>query len=551
MSSSAVDPGPLVIQSDGTILLEVESPAHERARDLLSGFAQLEKSPELIHTYRLTPLSLWNAAAVGMTYETVATGLQALARYPVPKPVLDFLREQLGRYGRTRLTREPDGSLLLSSEDSAVLSELAAEKDLEGLISGKRRGGYAVLPLHRGALKQAMVGLGYPVLDLCGYAEGTPLDMKLKASCVLRPYQTAAVDAFHAGGGPRGGAGVVVLPCGAGKTIVGMGAMCKLGARTLVLTTSTVAVHQWIREILDKTELEAEAIGEYTGGRKEVRPVTIATYQMLTHRDSKDADFRHLDLLRETGWGLIVYDEVHMLPAPVFRVTAEIQARRRLGLTATLVREDGRENDVFALIGPKRFELPWKVLEGQGFIAEALCTEIRVDLPDDLRVQYALSDQRSRFRIASENPRKTRLVEELLAEHRDAPTLVIGQYLEQLETLARDLELPLITGKTPSTERERLYAAFRRGEERVLVVSKVANFAIDLPDASVAIEVSGTFGSRQEEAQRLGRILRPKERTARFYTLVSRDTKEQEFARKRQLFLVEQGYRYQIVNANP
>jgi len=545
---------PLVVQSDGTILLEVSSPSYERARDLLSGFAALEKSPEYVHTYRLTPLSLWNAAAVGVDHEHVARGLASLSRYPVPPLVLAFVREQLARYGRLRLVPSGDERLALTSDDPTLLSELGADDRLEGLLAGRGADGFAVEPRNRGALKQALVRIGYPVEDLCGYVDGAPLDVALRGTdrtgtaFALRPYQEAAVEAFLAGGGPRGGAGVVVLPCGAGKTVVGLGVMSRVRARSLVLTTSTVAVRQWIEEILDKTGIPAHAVGEYTGERKETRPVTVTTYQMLTHRPSKEGDFPHLDLMRDAGWGLIVYDEVHLLPAPVFRATAEIQARRRLGLTATLVREDGREEDVFALIGPKRFEVPWKRLEGEGFIAEAHCTEVRVDLPPERRVEYALADRRRRFRIAAENPAKRGLVEEILAAHPREPALVIGQYLDQLDAIARGLGLPLLTGKTPSGERERLYAAFRRGEERVLVVSKVANFAVDLPDASLAIQVSGTFGSRQEEAQRLGRILRPKSRPSRFFTLVSRDTVEQEFARKRQLFLVEQGYRYRIAD---
>ena len=563
MSTSAADAisgipaaaRPLVVQSDGTLLLEVASPAYEQARDLLAGFAQLEKSPEYVHTYRLTPLSLWNAAAVGLDYDHVAAGLTALARYPVPALVLEFVREQLGRYGRTRLAPGGDGRLLLSADASLLLTELGADERLAGLLGERRTNGFAVEARNRGALKQAMTRIGYPVEDLCGYVDGAPLALALRGTdaagrpFALRDYQVAAVEAFHRGGGPSGGAGVVVLPCGAGKTMVGMGAMARLGARTLILTTSTVAVHQWITELRDKTDLQPQDVGEYTGERKDMRPVTVTTYQILTHRASKDGDFPHLDLMRESGWGLIIYDEVHMLPAPVFRTTAEIQVRRRLGLTATLVREDGREDDVFALIGPKRFEVPWKVLEEKGFIAAATCTEIRVDLATERRVAYALAGRRDKFRIAAENPVKLALVEELITANPGEPTLVIGQDLDQLAIIARDLGLPLITGKTPSAERERLYAEFRRGEQRVLVVSKVANFAIDLPDASLAIQVSGTFGSRQEEAQRLGRILRPKSRPARFFTLVSRDTVEQDFARKRQLFLVEQGYRYRIVNA--
>jgi DNA excision repair protein ERCC-3 len=545
---------PLVVQSDGTLLVEVASSAYEQARDLLAGFAQLEKSPEYVHTYRLTPLSLWNAAAVGLDYDHIAAGLASLARYPVPALVLQFVREQLGRYGRTRLVPGGDGSLLLCADAPALLVELGADERLAGLLGERTPDGFAVEPRNRGALKQALTRVGYPVEDLCGYVGGAPLALALRAvdaagtRLSLREYQTAAVDAFHRGGGPSGGAGVVVLPCGAGKTMVGMGAMARLRTRTLILTTSTVAVHQWMNELADKTDLPRSDMGEYTGQHKDLRPVTVSTYQILTHRASTDGGFPHLDLIRDSGWGLIIYDEVHMLPAPVFRATAEIQARRRLGLTATLVREDGREDDVFALIGPKRFEVPWKVLEQSGFIAEASCTEIRVDLAAERRIAYALAERRDKFRIAAENPVKLAIVEELITANPGEPTLVIGQYLDQLATIARDLGLPLVTGKTPSAERERLYAAFRAGDERVLVVSKVANFAIDLPDASLAIQVSGTFGSRQEEAQRLGRILRPKSRPARFFTVVSRDTVEQDFARKRQLFLVEQGYRYRIVN---
>ena len=559
MASNPLDamPGPLIVESDGTLLLEVEHPGFGQARDLLGGFAQLERSPEYVHTYRITPLSLWNAAAVGLTYELISTGLQTLARYPVPEKVLAFVRDQLSRYGRLKLVPAAEGELRLESDDSRVLAEVSRDERLAGLFRGESAGGLQVAAKDRGALKQAMVHVGYPVEDLCGYVSGTalPLDLRERAlggaAFNLRPYQVAAVEAFHVGGGPRGGAGVVVLACGAGKTMVGIGVMARVAERTLVLTTSTLAVHQWMEELLDKTHLDPDLIGEYTGHRKDIRPVTVATYQMLTHRSSKEGDFPHLDLLRDAGWGLIIYDEVHMLPAPVFRTTAEIQARRRLGLTATLVREDAREDDVFALIGPKRFEIPWKVLETQGFIAQARCSEVRVALPDERRVAYALADRRERFRLAAENPEKIRLLEELLAEHPLEPTLVIGQYLDQLGAVARALGLPLITGATPQAERERLFELFRAGSQRVLVVSKVANFAIDLPDASLLIQISGAYGSRQEEAQRLGRILRPKARPSLFFTLVSLDTVEQEFARKRQLFLVEQGYQYQIMIRHP
>ncbi|MBI4816212.1 MAG: helicase-associated domain-containing protein [Deltaproteobacteria bacterium] len=545
---------PLIVQSDGTVLLEVDGPGYEEARDFLGGFAQLERSPEHVHTYRLTPLSLWNAAAVGFRYEPIAAGLERLSRFPVPNTALELVREQLSRYGRTRLTRGPSDELLLASDDPAVLRQVSADEHVGPLLLGQRGGGFAISAKDRGALKVAMIRLGHPVEDLCGYVTGTRLEVSIGdrgrsgEPFALRPYQSAAVNAFHAGGGPSGGAGVIVLPCGSGKTIVGIGVLSRVGARTLVLTTSTLAVHQWIDELLERTNLSPESIGEYTGLRKDVRPVTIATYQMLTHRPSKESEFPHLELLRDAGWGLIVYDEVHMLPAPVFRATAELQARRRLGLTATLVREDGREDDVFALIGPKRYEVPWRVLEGQGYIAEASCSEVRVELSTSRRVEYALANRRDKFRIAAENPLKEEVVAELLVEHSGEPALVIGQYIDQLERVSKFLDRPLITGSTPQAERERLFDRFRRGEERVLVVSKVANFAIDLPDASLLIQVSGTYGSRQEEAQRLGRILRPKARPATFYTIVSRDTVEQEFARKRQMFLVEQGYGYQIMN---
>ncbi len=544
---------PLIVQRDGKLLVEVEGPAYPEVREALGGFAQLERSPERIHTYRLTALSLWNAAAVGLDYESVARVLTRWSRYPVPDEVLDLVRDQLSRFGRTRLVRGADDELLLTSDDASVLGLAGADGPTAALFRRRDAGGAAIAAKDRGALKQAMVRLGYPVEDLCGYVDGAPLAIALRdrdgrgRPFALRAYQAAAVEAFHVGGGVRGGAGVVVLACGAGKTVVGIGAMSRVGARTLVLTTSTFAARQWIREIIDKTHVPVEAVGEYTGTRKDVRPITVATYQMLTHRTSSEGEFSHLKLLRDAGWGLVIYDEVHMLPAPVFRATAELQARRRLGLTATLVREDGREDDVFALIGPKRFELPWKVLEQQGFIAEATCTEVRVELSRERRVAHALAPKRDRFRLAAENPAKGPLVARLLAEHAGVPALVIGQFLDQIGELSRELGLPLITGATPQVERERLFDRFRRGEERALVVSKVANFAIDLPDAGLLIQVSGTFGSRQEEAQRLGRVLRPKARPSRFYTLVSRDSVEQEFAAKRQMFLVEQGYRYDIV----
>lgn len=548
---------PLVVQRDGTLLLDTEGPCYAEVRDLLGGFAHLLRSPEGVHTYRLSPLSLWNAAAVGLPREELERGLERWSRSGVPEEVYTLLREHYGRYGRLRLEGTAEEDLALHGEDERALA-LAAKDPRTAPLVRWHEGTLRVARGDRGLLKQALVELGYPVLDLCGYEAGSALEIRLReGECrsgrpfAPRPYQSAAVSAFHAGGGAHGGAGVVVLACGAGKTVVGLGAMEAVGARTLVLTTSTLAAQQWIREVLDKTELTEEQVGEYTGERKTVRPVTVATYQMLTHRGAAEGRFPHLELLRDAGWGLLVYDEVHALPAPIFRATAELQARRRLGLTATLVREDGREGDVFALIGPKRYELPWRSLEAQGYIAQALCTEVRVELSRARRVEYALAPGKDRFRVASENSAKDALVAELLAAHPEVPALVVGQYLEQLERLARSLELPLVTGATPHREREKLFRAFREGTLRALVVSKVANFALDLPDAGLLVQVSGTFGSRQEEAQRLGRILRPKARPSRFYSLVSRDTVEQEFAGKRQRFLVEQGYRYGIVTAEP
>jgi len=551
-----IPPGerPLVVQSDGTLLLDVQGAWAAAARNALCSFAQLERSPEYVHTYRITPLSLWNAAAAGVTADWIDRALRLFSRYPVPDLVRHELRDQMNRFGRATLLPWSGGALLLRVDDPLLRLEIANSEEVAPLLASARAEGFLAPIRHRGALKQALVKIGYPAEDLCGYSEGVALPLGLSPttrdgrSFALHPYQQAAADAFHQGGGPRGGAGVVVLPCGSGKTIVGIGIMVRLQTSTLILATNTVAVHQWCDEILDKTDLAAEMIGEYTGDRKQIRPVTIGTYQILSHRATRAGEFEHLDLLRQQQWGLIIYDEVHMLPAPVFRATADIQVRRRLGLTATLVREDGREGDVFALIGPKKFDLPWKVLEKTGYIAEAECFEIRLELPEKERIRYALAERRERHRIAAENPRKIKIVEELIQNSPEDSILVIGQYLDQLQRVSSDLSLPLITGKTPVAERERLYGEFRRGRIRVLTVSKVANFAIDLPDASMAIEISGTFGSRQEEAQRLGRILRPKSRSARFYALVSQDTSEQRFAARRQLFLVEQGYRYRIVH---
>ncbi|HZF10478.1 MAG TPA: DNA repair helicase XPB [Thermoanaerobaculia bacterium] len=550
---------PLIVQGDHTLLVEVDSPRYPEARDRLSPFAELVKSPEHIHTYRITPLSIWNACAAGVSPDDIVAALADLAKYPVPEHVTKGVRDHASRYGRLRLVRLAPHSeeLALIAADRPLAEEIARQRGVAPLL-GERLSplSFRVDPARRGRLKQALVKTGFPAEDLAGYAAGESLALSLRETTrrgrpfALRDYQLAAAAAFHAGGAEHGGSGVIVLPCGAGKTMVGIAAMAAFQCSTLILTTSVTAVQQWIDELLDKTGLDKEQIGAYHSGAKEVRPVTVATYQILTHR-RRGGDFTHLELFDHRDWGLIVYDEVHLLPAPIFQVTAGLQARRRLGLTATLVREDGHEDDVFALIGPKRAEVPWKVLERQGWIAEAACTEIRVEMPEHLRMPYALAEPRLKFRLASENPKKTRLVREILARHPEEPALVIGMYLDQIESIARELGFPVLTGETPQRRRDELFADFRRGRLRVLAVSKVANFAVDLPDAALAVQVSGTFGSRQEEAQRLGRLLRPKPgaNQAHFYTLVSRDTVEQEFARERQLFLCEQGYEYRIRDA--
>lgn len=558
---------PLIIQSDRSLLLEVDNPKYEQARDLLACFAELVKSPEFIHTYQITPLSLWNAAAAGERADDLIAALQRYAKFDLPTNVVTDIRDYMSRYGRLRLARHDDGALVLESDDTALIAQVWHAKQCRPLLI-ERLDDHRLLvePTARGQIKQALVQLGFPAADLVGYVDGEALPLEIRhttgsgRSFGLRDYQSTAVDLFYANGSSRGGSGVIVLPCGAGKTMVGIGVIVQVGSQTLILCPNTVAVRQWIGELLDKTTLTPDMIGEYTGERKEIRPVTLATYQILTYRPTKtnaetgaETDFPHFHLFNERNWGLIIYDEVHLLPAPVFRITAEIQARRRLGLTATLVREDSRETDVFSLIGPKKYEVPWRDLERQGWIAEAQCTEIRMNLPPELRMTYATAgDSRIQYRIAAENPLKLEVMDALLDRHRDDNVLVIGQYLDQLNQIQARTGAPLITGKTPTRERERLYAAFKRGEERLLIVSKVANFAIDLPDANVAIQVSGTYGSRQEEAQRLGRVLRPKPdgQPAHFYTLVTRDTRDHDFAANRQLFLTEQGYRYAVMDVS-
>ncbi|MDR6200839.1 DNA excision repair protein ERCC-3 [Microbacterium sp. SORGH_AS428] len=543
--------GPLIVQSDRTVLLEVAHPESENARHELAVFAELERAPEHIHTYRITRLGLWNARAAGHDAQDMLDTLDRWSRFPVPPSVATDIRETVGRYGRLVIERGPygddDDALLLRSTDAAVLAEVSRNKRIQPLLIAHPSPGVHVIDAWaRGQIKQELLKIGWPAEDLAGYTPGTPHPIDLEETdWSLRPYQRQAVDIFT-----EGGSGVVVLPCGAGKTLVGAAAMADTKTTTLILVTNAVSARQWRDELLKRTTLTPEEIGEYSGQVKEVKPVTIATYQILTAK--RKGEYAHLALLDALDWGLVVYDEVHLLPAPVFKLTADLQARRRLGLTATLVREDGREGDVFSLIGPKRFDAPWKEIEAQGFISPAACFEVRVDLPADERLEYAAAVDEDRYRLAATAPAKIDVVRALAARHSDEQILVIGQYLDQIDIIAEALGAPKITGATPVDEREQLYQAFREGTVPLLVVSKVANFSVDLPDASVAIQVSGSFGSRQEEAQRLGRLLRPKSNghTASFYTLIARDTVDQDFAQNRQRFLAEQGYSYTILDAD-
>lgn len=552
---------PVIVQSDRSVLLEVERALYEDARDALAQFAELEKSPDYIHTYRITPLSLWNAASAGLTAEDIIASLQKFAKYDIPQNVLLDVREYVGRYGRLRLLKE-GADLILESGDRALVLELLHQKSVKPYILAELTPNRLLVDnQHRGLLKQALIKIGFPVEDVAGYVDGASLPIELRDTALsgkpfsLRAYQRDAVSVFYAGGSARGGSGVLVLPCGAGKTVIGIATLARIQQQTLVLTTNITALRQWRDELLDKTDITPDQVGEYSGEAKEIRPITLTTYQILTYRKNKDDDFVHMGLFNNENWGLIVYDEVHLLPAPVFRAVADIQGKRRLGLTATLVREDGKEDDVFSLIGPKKFDVPWKQLEQQGWIAKAACIEIRVPMPEENRLEYAVADNKAKFRLASENPAKLDIIRRLIKRHQGDNILVIGQYIDQLEMISREFDAPIITGKTPSKEREVLYAKFKKGEIKLMIVSKVANFAIDLPDANVAIQVSGTFGSRQEEAQRLGRVLRPKgegiENIAHFYSVVTKDTKDQDFAQNRQLFLTEQGYRYTVEIEDP
>ncbi|MBO4640786.1 MAG: DEAD/DEAH box helicase [Treponema sp.] len=565
---------PLIVQGDRSLLLDVHAPLAEECRNALIPFAELEKSPEHLHTYKLTPLSLWNAASAGFSAQDAVDVLERFARYDVPQAVVTWIKEVASRFGKIRLIpceveegEEKDSSkeqfLSLVAQTEAIYKEIGANIAVKKLLGAGSCDGpstssgiaysYTIKLTDRGTIKQLLLEAGWPVKDEVTLTDGEPLEFNLREKTtrgeplVIRDYQTAAAKALVGDKGPGTGFGTIVLPCGSGKTIVGMQIMDMLKTSTLIITTNISAVHQWIDELLDKTNLTKDDIAEYTGESKDIKPVTIATYQVLTWRPDKEGPFPHFSIFHERPWGLIIYDEVHMLPAPVFRVVAELQAVRRVGLTATLVREDGCEGYVFSLVGPKRYDVPWKELERDKWIASAECIEVRIDLPDYKEIDYAVAGAREKHKIASQNTNKLPLVSQIINKYSEDKILVIGQYLEQLAQIAKELNAPIITGKTPTAERDRIYGEFRKGNIRVLVVSKVANFAIDLPDASLAIQVSGTFGSRQEEAQRLGRILRPKERTSRFFTLITRNTVEEEFSSNRQKFLAEQGYSYRIV----
>lgn len=547
---------PLIVQGDGKVLMETKHSRSEETRDFLGRFAELEASPEHLHTYRITALSLWNAASAGMNTSEIVGGLRELSKFDVPQTMLEQITETIDKYGLVKFIPHPENptEMIRIQFSSGFVAKMVSSNPVlrEFMVEDGRRH-WMLNAGHRGIFKQRALQSGWPVEDLAGFLPGAPLEIQLRETMlgnqkpfVVREYQSEAAARWYQEGQPSGGCGVVVLACGAGKTIVGIEAMRHIQTKTLILATNQAAVNQWVREIIDKTHLTEDQVGAYTGAVKQLRPVTVATYQILTWRRSKESKFEHLHLFEDEDWGLLIYDEVHLLPAPVFGATSALQARRRLGLTATLVREDGREGDVFSLVGPKRYDLPWQVLQQGGFIATTSCTEVRVPFVNGDRAEYELANENRKFRLASDNPAKLPVLDSLVERHKEDNILVIGTYVDQLENIARRLKAPLITGKTPHALRDELFQDFRVGRIKLLVVSKVANFSIDLPDANVAIQISGSFGSRQEEAQRLGRILRPKKKEARFYTVVTLDSKEQDFAMKRQLFLTEQGYRYQI-----
>lgn len=556
MDEQTITVKPLIVQSDGALLLDVHAPSFEEARNDISVFAELEKSPEHIHTYKLSNISLWNAASAGITPDDMIKRLKKWSKFEIPDNIIFRITESAGLFGKIVLYPSEDQyTLELKVATTKLFNEIKSLKKLSKIlfpVNIKDSTSFRLKLIDRGTIKQELIAAGYPIKDQVPLRRGAPLEFSMRDVTAaghqfkVRDYQKEAADTFYGDGKPGNGFGTIALACGSGKTVVGMSVMNILQTHTLILTTNIAAVHQWKDELLDKTTLADEDIGEYSGDKKIIRPVTIATYQILTWRPNRNSDFPHFDIFRKMNWGLIIYDEVHLLPAPMFRVTAEIQAISRLGLTATLIREDGREVDVFSLVGPKRYDKPWKELQAKGWIAEANCFEIRAQLPEKLEVSYAVAEKREKYRIASENPAKYDIVKQLLENHKEDSILIIGQYLTQLKKMQKLIGVPIITGQTPNAEREKIYALFKAGKERVIIVSKVANFAIDLPDASVAIQISGSFGSRQEEAQRLGRILRPKEKNAWFYSIVTHHTVEEEFSANRQRFLTEQGYKYHI-----
>ena len=540
---------PLTVQSDRTMLLDVHSPSADKCRADIIAFSDLVKSPEHVHTYQISQLSLWNAISSGLTSGEILLRLRRWSRFEIDQRIEFFITDQAERYGDFILTELDDEYLLLTVRRPVFAMQLKAEPSLTPLLEAEDKSSFKVKRMNRGVLKARMIKLGFPVDDRIPLKNGEPLTIRLRPTFSPRNYQSDAVNALLGDGKNGTGYGTIVLPCGSGKTVAGILAMAALNTRTLILCPNVTAVHQWIRELLDKTYLTENEIGEYSGEKKDMKPVTVCTYQIVTWRPDTDSDYPRFSLFRDGGWGFIIYDEVHMLPAPVFRITAELQAIHRLGLTATLVREDGREDEVFSLVGPKRYDTPWSDLEAQGYIAKAYCHEVRLPLPEEKEIEYAIAKKREKYRIAALNPLKMDAARKIIAKHQGESILIIGQYLEQLDDFQKAFGYPIITGSTPSKKRDELYAEFREGKVKVLIVSKVANSAIDLPDASVAIQVSGTFGSRQEEAQRLGRILRPKERDSHFYTLITEYTEEEEFAQNRQKFLSEQGYNYSIEKA--
>ena len=540
---------PLMVQSDKTMLLDVHSPSFEECRNDIIAFADLVKSPEHIHTYTLSPLTLWNAVSSGLDSNEIISRLKKWSRYEIDERVLFFIEDTASRYGEFILTEEDQDNLRLSVKRERFFLTLLSEPTLKKYLKKGEGNYFLISKLDRGTVKAKMVKMGFPVDDRIPLKKGSRLEFELKDNVEIRDYQKESVDAFLS----SGGYGTIVLPCGSGKTIVGIETAVTLKTNTLILCPNVSSVHQWIRELLDKTTLTPDQIGEYSGETKTIKPVTVCTYQVLTYRtkslDKEETEpvYPHFSIFSENNWGLVIYDEVHMLPAPVFRITAELQSIYRLGLTATLIREDGREDEVFSLVGPKRFDTPWAELTQKGFIAKAYCHEVRIPLPHTLELEYALAPKKEKYRIASQNPLKIKVAEAILKKHEGESILIIGQYLEQLQVFRDHFGYPIITGTTSNKKRDELYDKFRSGEEKVMIVSKVANFAVDLPDASVAIEISGSFGSRQEEAQRLGRILRPKARDSHFYTIVTEYSQEEEFASNRQKFLSEQGYSYSII----